>query len=162
MKLRRAVGLAVGGALVLAAPALAQDPTTPTTPQPAPATPAPTPSMRLSTQQVTRGAVLAGDRWVLRGAVKPYVAGQRVTVRFYRGARKVRARELLVRHSDGSGRFRMTVRLTQPGSVTIRASHRATQELGTGVAPALRVQVLVRRAQPGSRGLAVRRLQAAT
>jgi peptidoglycan hydrolase-like protein with peptidoglycan-binding domain len=143
------------------APALAQDttPTTPTTP-PAPK-PAPVDAtLRLSLDDVERGgAVLTGTRFVVKGTVRPYVAGQEVAVRFYRRGKKIAVKGMSIQRDGAVGRFQLGFRTSTPGRLTIRASHRATAEMGTAVAKARHVDVLPRRAGPGSKGLAVRVLQ---
>ena len=161
MKLRLLGG--VLAATLTAAPAtFAQAPAAPLPaeqPAAAPAAPAGPAKLSLSTLRVVRGSVLAGDRWVVRGTLSPYVPGQQVVVRAYRGAKKLSARRLTVKRAGGAGRFRLTMRLSGAGRVTIRASHRASAELLTAVAGPLRVQVVARSAAAGSRGIAVRRLQ---
>jgi peptidoglycan hydrolase-like protein with peptidoglycan-binding domain len=94
--------------------------------------------------------------------VTPYVAGQQVTVRFYRGAKKLRARTVTVRASSTgrSGVFLVAFSSGRSGAVTVKASHRATAALATAVARPVRVTVLPRYAAPGSRGPVVRLLQA--
>jgi len=175
---RRLVPLALLAALVtVPATAAAQDTqttptTTPTTPTPTtPASPAPTTpttpaparppaaTVRLQLLHVGSGGVLAGQRWVVRGTVRPYAAGQRASVRFYRGGRKILVKGVSIRPQSGVGRFELGFTTSTPGRVTVRASHRATAELGTAVAKAVRVNVLPLSATPGTRGLAVRVLQ---
>ena len=92
--------------------------------------------------------------------VRPYAAGQ--TGR--RPALPRRPQASLARRlkiSAAPGRRPLPRRLPRerPGRLTVRASHRATAELGTAVARRLRVSVVARRASFGSRGLAVRLLQ---
>jgi L,D-transpeptidase catalytic domain len=137
----------------------------PTTPTPVPA-PAPAPAagtLRLTLEKVNgaSAAVLAGDRFRVRGAVTPYVAGQRVVVRFYRGERKIASKQVTVRAGKGgaAGVFVLGYRARRPGHITVRASHRATARLATLVAKGRGVDVLPLRARPGSKGLAVRVLQ---
>src|SRR3954471_731610 len=120
--MRRRIALSpVVLALVAAAPAAAQDPApTSAVPAPSSATPAPTtvpapvapPSagtLSLTLERVNGKAasVLAGDRFRVRGTVRPYVPGQKVTVRFYRGARKLAVRAVAVQpaRSGPSGTF---------------------------------------------------------
>jgi hypothetical protein len=163
-------------ALVAAAPAAAQDPaptaatpapTTPpaTTPVPTPV-PAPAPAagrLGLTLERVngTSASVLAGDRIRVRGAVTPYVAGQSVVVRFYRGTRKLASRRVAIKatKSGTSGTFVLGYRTRGAGHITVRASHRATAEQATMVAKGRGVDVLPLRARAGSKGLAVRVLQ---
>jgi len=171
----RALTLVITVAVALpAASAAAQEPTTPPPPPPAPpsttpteTTPASTPappapgtlSIVLDRINGRAASVLVGDRFRVRGRVTPYVAGEQVVVRFYRGGRRIASRTMTLQAADGHGRFALGFRSRRPGTITVRASHRATPQLATLVAKAHRVQVLPRRAAPGARGLAVRILQ---
>jgi hypothetical protein len=153
-----------------AVPAAAQTPTPTPTPappapapapaQPAPATvpaPAPTPPAAKLTMATDRdGAVLARRAFRVAGRLTPAVAGEKVVVRVYRGNRKVAAKSVAV-GSDGSYRLRLAV--SRAGSVVVRASHRSTAVLGTGVATPRRLDVLPRSVAAGQRGTAVRLLQ---
>jgi hypothetical protein len=116
--------------------------------------------MRIKLERVHAGRVLAGDRWRVRGTVRPYVAGQRAVVRLYVRGRKIAARAVRIAPAGSAGRFAIHFRRRASGRVTVRASHRATAELGTAVARPVHVTVLARRAAPGSRGIVVRKLQA--
>jgi hypothetical protein len=135
--------------------------TTPPAPTPPPAPAAGTLALTLEKVNGKAAAVLSGQRIRIRGSVTPYVAGQRVVVRFYRSEKKLASRRLLVKPSaDGTrGTFLMGYKTGRPGHVTVRASHRATAEQGTMVAKGRGVDVLPLRAGPGSSGLAVRTLQ---
>jgi peptidoglycan hydrolase-like protein with peptidoglycan-binding domain len=147
--------LIVAAALVLPGLAGAQEPA------PAPA-PAPEPlkaKLRLDVERVGSGGVLAGTRWVVRGTLRPHVAGQTATVRFYRRGRKIAVKQVAIGRTGSVGRFRLGFRARTPGTITVRASHRATPELDTAIAPRVRVAVLPLRATPGARGGAVRLLQ---
>src|SRR4051812_8059108 len=70
-------------------------------------------------------------RFALQGRLTPYVAGQKVVVRLYRGTQKIKVRSLTV---QPGGAFRLGIKPRKPGRLTIRASHRATPEQGTAVA----------------------------
>jgi lipoprotein-anchoring transpeptidase ErfK/SrfK len=138
--------------------------TPPTTAAPPPTvTPAPaTGTLRVTLEKVNgrSATILKGDRFRIRGMVKPYVAGQTVTVRFYRGERKVGARKVAIQATGGStGAFVLGYRVRKAGHLTVRASHRATPGLATLVAKSRGVDVLPLHALPGSKGLAVRVLQ---
>lgn len=158
---RKAPALVVLAALALPVAAGAQAPV----PVPAPVPeqqPAETPAkgrLKLRLERVGGGGVLAGTRWVVRGTLRPYVAGQRVSVRFYRRDRKIAVRRVTIGKDGSVGRFAVGFRAKTPGVITVRASHRATAELATVVAPRVRVEVLPLRATPGATGLAVRTLQ---
>ncbi|WP_027005053.1 L,D-transpeptidase family protein [Conexibacter woesei] len=177
---RPAVAAAVLTTLALAAPVAASAQTTtgapssttapstttppPTTPVPAPA-PAPaargTLSVTLEKVNGRSAAILSGQRFRVRGTVRPYVAGQRVVVRFYRGDRKLASKAVTVKGRDGaaSGSFVLGYTARKAGHITVRASHRATAQLLTLKAKGKGVDVLPLRAAPGSKGLAVRILQ---
>jgi hypothetical protein len=161
---------AVLGCLLLAAPAAAQNPVVPTpTPTPAP-TPAPAPApakgkltvRALDTyRDAKRRVVVAGRSWHLAGTVRPYVAGQTVTVRVYRDGRRILQRRLALAPSpDGrSGTFSLLVRGGRAGSLTVRASHQRTPELDRLRAPTLRVLSVDGNIGAGQGGAAVRLLQ---
>jgi L,D-transpeptidase catalytic domain len=140
-----------------AAPPTTATPPPTTVPVPAPATG----TLGLTLEKVNgkSSTILAGDRFRIRGAVKPYVAGQSVVVRFYRGDKKIATKKVAVKPSGGAGTFVLGYRATKAGHITVRASHRATAALATLVAKGRGVDVLPLRASPGSKGLAVRVLQ---
>lgn len=167
---RRAAAVVLSTAIALGAagPAAAQSTTAPpasTTVPPTTTPPAPVPakgtlSVTLEKVNGKSAAILAGDRFRVRGTVKPYVAGQKVTVRFYRGERKIAAKAVTVLSSKGgNGYFVLGYKAKKAGHITVRASHRATPELATLKAKGRGVDVLPLRAAPGSKGLAVRVLQ---
>jgi hypothetical protein len=148
--------------------------TTPsTTPLPPPPHPKPKPakpkpgSLRLQVRGIFRvgkaKVTVTGRRFIVTGTVKPYVPGQRVTVRAYRG------KHLLGRHTlrvlgPRKGRFRFGHFTThfstgQPGSVAILAAHQRTKkQKGFSVRP-FRFAVVKPYATFGSSGLFVRLIQ---
>ncbi|WCB97016.1 hypothetical protein DSM104299_05787 [Baekduia alba] len=144
-----------------APPTTATPPTTTPPPAPAPAPAAGKLGLTLEKVNGRSAAVLAGDRFRIRGAVKPFVAGQTVVVRFYRGDRKIASKKVAIKASKSgtAGMFVLGYRAGKAGHITVRASHRATAELATMVAKGRGVDVLPLRASPGSKGLAVRVLQ---
>jgi lipoprotein-anchoring transpeptidase ErfK/SrfK len=155
--------------LALAGPAAAADttPTSATTPVTT-LTSAPAPTARAGTIKLepehvggVRANVLAGARWSVRGVVKPYVAGQKVTVRFYEGPRRLASKTIHVtagRH-HAFGLFTVAFHTSRPGTITVRATHRPTAELKKIVALPKQVLVLASHVGPGARGLTVRALQ---
>jgi lipoprotein-anchoring transpeptidase ErfK/SrfK len=158
-------------ALAIAAPAAAQSPAPPaatpppaTPPPPAPA-PAPAPKLSITTERVTvtggRAAAMAGQAWRVRVVMKPLVAGQSATVRFYRDGRKVHVRQVALKASPTGGSSFALVPFTssRTGRIVVRATHRATPEAPTAVARAVGVSVLSPDIAPGARGPAVRMLQ---
>ena len=147
-------------AAAFAAPAGAQEPlAAATTPAPA-AEAAPEPKNGKLTIRTTQDAVLVRSRVKVRGTLQPYVAGQNVIVRFYRGERKLRVVEVKVRRDGKVGRFTVGYAPKKTGRLTVRAVHRETDELQSITAKGVGVDVLPRRVGPGSKGAAVRLLQA--
>lgn len=140
--------------LALSGSALAQ--------QPVPPAPAQA-KLTVSWQQVShdRGAAVAlrGDAVRIAGTLTPFVAGQTVKVRVYRGKRKLLAKAVKVRAAGGHGRFRLAYRASETGSIRVEAVHRATPELATVRATRKRLQILTPRAGAGARGPVVRLLQ---
>ena len=94
--------------------------------------------------------------------LRPYVAGEKVTVRVYRGGRKIRVKALTPKPVNGgtAGVAKLKVSSAKPGRVLLRASHRATPALMTLRAKTVGVTVVRPSAAPGSSGPAVRLLQA--
>lgn len=65
------------------------------------------------------------------GTVKPYVAGERVEVTFFRNGKKLVRRKLAVgKGKNGTGRFRASIRIARDGRYAASARHRATAALG--------------------------------
>ena len=166
--MRRAAAMIIGSlslALSLPSAAGAQTPAPPApTPTPPPA-PAPAGgAMTIKLEHVTRvghdDVVLRGDRVRVRGAVAPYVPGQTVVVRLYRGRSKLAAKAALIKPVPGTPNGAFVVSLKPgKGRLSVRASHRATPAQVTMVAKARRVLVVTPRAAPGARGPVVRLLQ---
>ncbi len=154
---------------VAVAPAASAAETPPATP-PA-ATPAPAPvsapvpvagRIQLVLQKVggTPPFAMVGGRIVVRGIVNPYVAGQSVSVSFYREGRKVAVNVLGVRPvGNGAGQFHVNFSSHYAGLVQARAAHYATAQQGafSGHSPAVRF--VNTNLGPGARGQSVRLLQ---
>lgn len=118
--------------------------------------------LRVAVQRTEPGrVVLEGSRFRVRGTMVPYVAGQKVTVRLYRGTHRLRATGVTMRPSASgrSGSFMVGMSAATAGALTVRASHRATPAQRTAVAPAVRLRAVAARAIPGGRGPAVTILQ---
>jgi hypothetical protein len=145
--------------MALPAAAGAQDPP----PVPPPAPPPAEGTLELKAQKVHRDGprriALTGDAWRVRGVVRPYVAGQEVLVRFYRGKRKVhqQSEKLLPARGGRIGTFLTPYRTNRPGRLAVRAVHKQTPELETLRSKAARVRVM--RPRVGSSGPLVRLLQ---
>lgn len=104
-----------------------------------------------------RGSVaLTRSKFGVRGTVAPFRPGQRVTVRVYRGKRKVARRSVKVRQvgTKDRGTFALTFRTGGTGRLLVRAVHAVTPELAT-----LRSEAVALRVIGASGGPAVRLLQ---
>jgi len=103
---------------------------------------------------------LVGERLVVRGAVTPYVAGQRVTVHFVLDGRDVASRTATVASSPGGrGRFRVTYASRRPGLLGVAATHAATPQLTALAAHARDLRVVPADMREGARGPGVWVLQ---
>ncbi len=100
--------------------------------------------MSIKLERVSRvghdDVVLRGDRVRVRGMVTPYVAGQTVVVRLYRGRSKLAAKAVPVRPVPGgpNGGFVASLKPGK-GRLSVRASHRATPAQVTTAAKARNV-----------------------
>jgi hypothetical protein len=162
--MRRVAATVIGSLSLLALPAAAAAQTPTPTPTPAPA-PAAAPgktsiALELTHRLGNKRVVLRGGRLRVRGFVAPYVAGQTVTVRLYRGRSKLAAKKAPVRPIPGTANGGYVVSL-KPGAgrLTVQASHRATPAQVTFAAKPKRVIGVTPHAAFGERGPAVRLLQ---
>jgi hypothetical protein len=168
--MRRAATLIIGILLPLTLPAMAgaQVPPTPTPTPPAPTptpTPAPAPAAGKLALKVDRThrlgkrrVVLRNDKLRVRGFVAPFVPGQSVTVRLYRGKKKLAAKAAKVQQAGPNGTFQVSL-TPAIGRLTIRASHKATPQQVAFAAKPVRVTGITPHAGPGDSGPTVRLLQ---
>ncbi len=133
---------------------------------PAPPTPPPAPPVggRLAiTIQHAHGRpafALAGERIVARGVVIPYVAGQKVTVGFYRNGRKVEVKQVSVLPvGNGAGQFHIGYASAKTGLVSVRGEHAPSPEMTAFSATSPSVRFVNPELSAGQRGPAVRLLQ---
>jgi lipoprotein-anchoring transpeptidase ErfK/SrfK len=104
--------------------------------------------------------MLDGERLLVSGVVKPYVAGQSVVVRFARDGRGVATKTVTVLPaSDGTGRFRLGYANRRPGVVSVSATHVATPQMSTFTAQAAGVRFIAADMREGARGPGVWLLQ---
>ena len=173
---RAATALAGLALLALPATAAAQVPLptpTPTPPAPTP-TPTPTPvpvppqakgALKLTTKGAFGAgqqlATLKGHTFSVRGVLRPFVAGQKITVRIYRNGKRINTRSFTPQPVPGNkaATFQLKVGARKSGRIAIQATHKATPLLATVRARTLRVQVVLPRALPGERSPAVSLLQ---
>lgn len=104
--------------------------------------------------------MLDGERLVLSGVVKPYVAGQSVVVRFARDGRGVATKTVAVLPaSSGTGRFRLGYTNRRPGVVSVSATHTSSPQMSAFTAQAAGVRFIAADMREGARGPGVWLLQ---
>jgi L,D-transpeptidase catalytic domain/Putative peptidoglycan binding domain len=104
--------------------------------------------------------LLDGERLIVSGVVRPYVAGQRIVVRFARDGRGVATNTVAVLPGrDGTGRFRLGYPSPRPGVVSVSAAHAATPQLSAFTARAAGVRFIAADMHEGARGPGVWLLQ---
>jgi len=158
----RRSALALLGMLALPATAAAQTPPPAPAPAPAPAPPAATATLSVAVKGgLTTTAALAGRSFRARVVMKPFVANEGAVLRVYRHNKKLRVKSLTFKPVAGgaAGVAAFKVSPKSPGTLTLRASHRATPGLATTVAKPVKVSIVRAYAGPGSKGPAVRYLQ---
>jgi hypothetical protein len=134
---------------------------TPPPPAPVPAT-AVAGQMTLATQRIGGRPrfLLTGERLVVSGTVTPFVAGQRVVVRFTRDGRGVATNTVSVLPGrNGHGRFRLGYASTRPGLVQASAVHEASPQMARFKAASAAVRVIGAAMSAGARGPGVWLLQ---
>ena len=122
------------------------------TPEPTPTpTPAPVPvqgALTLQAQRVHRDderkVALTRTAWRVRGVLTPYIAGQQVTVRFFRDGRKIheQVEQLTPIRGGTAGEFRTPFSSKRAGRVAVEAVHLATPEMDTVRSERVRVNVM--------------------
>jgi hypothetical protein len=112
-------------------------------------TPVPvTGTLKLQPQKVHRDGerkvALTRTAWRVRGVLTPYVAGQQVTVRFFRDGRKIHEQleQLQPIRGGTAGEFRTPFSSKRAGRIAVEAVHLATPELDTVRSERVRVNVM--------------------
>jgi hypothetical protein len=104
--------------------------------------------------------MLDGERLVVRGVVKPFVAGQSVVVSFSRDGRAVATKTVAVLPaSNGTGSFRLGYASRRPGVVRATATHAASPQMSAFTAQAAGVRFIAPDMREGARGPGVWLLQ---
>jgi L,D-transpeptidase catalytic domain len=167
---RRVLGAIAVCACALAAPvADAQVPgPQPPPPQPAPAPPPPAPPAQTGKATILlKGGVgtkkaryaVRGQRLRVTGTVKPFVAGQFVTVEVRRGRRVLLRRRTQVTQGKRGGRYSARITLRRRGNLKVRVRHRATPQQAAFRSRSRAVKVVRWGAGEGSSGVKVLLLQ---
>jgi peptidoglycan hydrolase-like protein with peptidoglycan-binding domain len=103
---------------------------------------------------------LVGERVVIRGVVTPFVAGQRVTVRFDLDGRRVAERTVSVLAvGNGAGQFHLGYASPRTGLIQVGAAHTATTQMAAFKAGRVDVRFVSPDLSEGARGPAVALLQ---
>lgn len=150
-----------GAALPSVSAAAVVEPPATTTPAPAPTAPLQG-RLKLTVKDAHGHPAFAaiGERIVIAGGVRPYVAGQKVVVSIYRNGRRVFSRRLSVSQAAGGvGGFHLGYASPHSGHLSIRAEHAATPQLAKLVARPVSVRYELSTLSLGSRGRVVRLLQ---
>ncbi|HST55562.1 MAG TPA: L,D-transpeptidase [Solirubrobacteraceae bacterium] len=138
-----------------------------TTPPPPAPTPAPTPAPLVGHMQLKLQHVhghprfsLTGERVVVRGVILPYVAGEKITVSFYRNGAKASEKTVSVLPvGNGAGQFHVGYASPRTGLVSVRATHDPSPQLGAFAAKSASVRIVPSIMSQGASGPAVRLLQ---
>ena len=139
----------IAGLALAPCAASAQQPAVAPAPQPAaPAAAEPvTTDLELTLERVggKLATVLVGDRVRIRGSVGTFVAGQKVTLRFYSAGKKLSAKARTIRPgSGGRGFFELSYRPARSGKLVVRAVHAGNRALGALKATSRTIDVLPR------------------
>jgi lipoprotein-anchoring transpeptidase ErfK/SrfK len=124
----RRLALAVGAAVLLAAPATAA-----AAPKPAPPS---KPEVPKATVTIEAGGLSGGKATILdtvpvTGTVSPFVPGQRVEVTFYLNGKRVVSHKVAVQQGPSeTGTFESSVIVREAGKYAVSAKHAATATLG--------------------------------
>jgi peptidoglycan hydrolase-like protein with peptidoglycan-binding domain len=105
--------------------------------------------------------VLTGERITVEGTVTPFVAGQQITVHFYRDGRIVKSTTVPVRPlaHHRAGRFKASYASPRGGAVRVVAVHSPTSQMGLFAAGIGLLKVISPNLSSGARGEVVRLLQ---
>jgi L,D-transpeptidase-like protein/putative peptidoglycan binding protein len=135
-------------------------------PQPAPPPPAPKPQAGKAGVSLRGGVatkhlryLARGQRLLVVGRVKPFVAGQVVTVELRRGRKALARKRVRVRQAKRGGLFSVRFKAKGRGVLRVRARHRATPQQAAFSARSGRLKVVRWRAGQGSHGTKVLLLQ---
>ncbi|HYP47362.1 MAG TPA: L,D-transpeptidase family protein [Thermoleophilaceae bacterium] len=167
---RRLLPLSTLLAVSLAVPAAAQVPPPPSPPPPpvSPPPPPPPPQAGKASFGVSGGLATRKHRYLapgqavrVRGAVKPYVPGQQVTVLVIRKGKVGKRLRAAVRPGRRAGRFSVRFKVGTPGRLRLAVTHDATPQQAAFRARDRRVSVVNWRAGSGARGTPVLLLQRA-
>jgi hypothetical protein len=104
--------------------------------------------------------VLTGESVVVRGIILPYVAHQKVAVRFQRNGRKVLSRTVTVTSvGNGAGQFHVSYSSSTTGVVRAFAAHASSPEQSAFAARTGAVRIVSATMNEGASGPAVKLLQ---
>lgn len=110
---------------------------------------------------VERAVTFTGKTWRVSGTVTPFVAGQQVRIRVYRGKQIVSAKtKRIVASTSGTvGLFRAEFRSEVPGKLRVGVTHVPTPEMAYAHASTEPVHVIRTALNPGDTGYSVKVMQ---
>jgi hypothetical protein len=142
----------------------------PAPPGPAPPAPAPPAASGKATLEVHGGMATRKQRFFTRGqrvkvsgSVRPFVAGQKVTLHVIRRGKTTKRYDAPVRRRGSRGRYAVRFTVRRRGRVRLVVKHAATPQQQSFRSNSKRVEIVLWRAASGNKGLRVllmqRRLQ---
>ena len=159
----RSLSLTILALALAPATAPAQTPAPPTTPVPPTPPPAPAPVAGKASISVSKGLATKKMRYaapfqqvVVRGRVKPYVAGERVVLYVLRRGKVTKRIDAAV---GGRGRYSIPVKLVKTGRFRLVVKHAASAGQAAFKTRSKRVTVVDWQAGEGERGIKVLMLQ---
>lgn len=110
---------------------------------------------------VERAVTFTGKAFRVRGTVTPFVPGQEVRIRVYRGKQVVSAKtkRILASESGTVGLFRADFKTKIPGRLRAGVTHVRTDQMSYAHARSSRVNVIGTSASPGQTGYTVKVMQ---
>lgn len=110
---------------------------------------------------VERAVTFTGKTWRVSGSVTPFVAGQQVRIRVYRGKQlvAVKTKPVVASTSGTVGLFRAEFRTDVPGRLKVGVTHVQTAEMAYAQASTGPVHVIRPALNPGDTGYSVKVMQ---
>jgi hypothetical protein len=117
-------------------------------------------SLRVSVKAPYRNrghkVALKGSRLIVKGVLRPAIAGQRVVVRLSHGRKNLRTKAIRTR---ADGRFRLPFTARATGRLSVRARHERSRRIRATRAKVVRVRAFKPELHFGSRGAVLRLFQ---
>jgi hypothetical protein len=117
------------------------------------------PDMSLRLKGLHGGKLTVGKDIVAKGTVRPFVAGQKVTVTLQRGKKTVKTKKVFIHRKNKTsklGQFDFQQRLVRPGKYKVEASHAKNPSLGHAAAKSRKFSIRYPDLGPGDSGRVVK------